>query len=229
MADPTTDIRISLVGRQHVVLDSLRHLINLEPDLKVVDASVDGSSVTAPERPDLALFDLDDADDESVLDALRATAATARTIVLSISADPPAMLTVFQCGAVGLVSRRDSPEVLLTAIRKVHAGEAWLARAMAAQVLDLARAERQNQRRAVRPADVPLTARDRELITLVGEGWRNADIARHLAASEATIRANLTAIFRKLGLPGRFALMIYASQHGFVSADNLARRQVPVR
>ncbi len=209
------------MGRQHVALDSLKHLIEREADLNVIDAPAHDDADTDPVPPDVMLFDLDDPDDESVFDRLRQTAATARTIVLSISADPPAMLSVFKCGAIGLVSRRDSPALLLKAIRKVHAGEAWVARVMAAQVFDLARAERQSRRQAVKRTDVTLTTRDRELITLVGDGWRNADIARRLSVSEASVRANLTAIFRKLGLPGRFALMLYASQHGFVSADNL--------
>ncbi len=221
MPDTTSIIRVSLVGRQHVVLDSLKHLIEREADLNVIDAPAHDDAGTDPVPPDVMLFDLDDPDDESVFDRLRKTAAAARTIVLSISTDPPAMLAVFKCGAIGLVSRRDSPALLLKAIRKVHAGEAWVARVMAAQVFDLARAERQSRRQAVKRADVTLSTRDRELITLVGEGWRNADIARRLSVNEASVRANLTAIFRKLGLPGRFALMLYASQHGFVSADNL--------
>jgi len=95
---------------------------------------------------------------------------------------------------------------------------------MAAQVLELARVDRQNKRRAATGAPA-LSARDRQLIALVGEGWRNADIARHIVASEATVRASLSSIFRKLNVPGRFALMLYASQHGYVNLSHRPRQQ----
>jgi NarL family two-component system response regulator LiaR len=148
-----------------------------------------------------------------------------RTIVLSIATDPALSFRVFQSGAMGLVSKRQPPGEVLTAIRKVHAGEAWLGRAMAAQVLDLARS---NDRRITSQTPV-LLARDRQLITLVGEGWRNAEIARHLVASEATVRACLRSIYRKLGLSGRFAVMVYAAQHGLVSTRPQVRSVPSIR
>ena len=135
LTDPTVVIRVSLVGREHVVLDSLRHLIAVEPDLKVLDE-------VERERPDVALFDLDDPEDDRVFERLERTAKTTRTIVLSISAEPVVAFRVFRCGAMGLVSKRHSPAGLLKAIRKVHAGEVWLGRATAAEVLELARADR---------------------------------------------------------------------------------------
>ena len=59
-----------------------------------------------------------------------------------------------------------------------------------------------------------LTEREREVITLVGEGLRNKHIAPRLSISEATVRHHLTAIFAKLDLADRFELAIYAYQHG---------------
>ncbi len=59
-----------------------------------------------------------------------------------------------------------------------------------------------------------LTEREREVITLVGEGLRNKHIAARLSISEATVRHHLTAIFAKWGLSDRFELAIYAYQHG---------------
>ena len=211
---PRSVIRIVLVGNQRVVLDSLASLIALEPDLRVLG---EPGQNDASEKPDVALFDLDEADADTVFEHLRKTAKTLRTIAVSISTGSAVSLRVFRAGAVGLVSKRQPPEQLLMAIRKVHAGEAWLGRTMIGQLLDLARADRQKNGRAEKSGSAALSERDRRLIALVGEGWRNADIARHLVASEATVRASLTSIFRKLGVPNRFALMIYASQNGYVS------------
>ena len=218
-------IRIVLVGRHRVVLDSLGNLIAGEPDLKVLGESGHDDSLPATtERPDIALFDLDDADDDSVFERLQKTSETFRTIVMSISTGAGVSFRVFQAGAMGLVSKRQPPALLLMAIRKVYAGEAWLGRGMMAHVLELARANRRTGKRGPKAASKALSTRDRRLIALVGEGWRNADIARHLMTSEATVRASLTSIFQKLGVPNRFALMIYASQHGYVDASDRPRQ-----
>jgi DNA-binding NarL/FixJ family response regulator len=199
-------IRILLVGRHRVVLDSIAEVIGRARDMQVIS-----------DHPDVTLFDLDDASDETAFDLLAKTAVTAHTIVLSISVDPLVAFRVFRAGARGLISKRQPPQMLLTAIRKVHGGEIWLGRTLTAQVLELARADRRNARRPSTSDGPLLTPRERQLITLVGEGWRNADIARHLVAGEATVRASLTALFRKLGVADRFSLMMYASQHGYVS------------
>lgn len=208
-----------------MVLDSLTNLITAEADLNVLgEFGEDGSIPAATMRPDIALFDLDDANDDRVFERLQKTAAAARTIVMSISTSTAVAFRVFQAGAMGLVSKRQPPALLLTAIRRVHAGEAWLGRGMASHVLELARANRRIKQKAAKADSTALSARDRSMITLVGEGWRNADIARYLLTSEATVRASLTSIFQKLGVPDRFALMIYASQHGFVNTRERPRR-----
>jgi two-component system, NarL family, nitrate/nitrite response regulator NarL len=218
-------IRVALAGRYRVVLDSLTNLITAESDLNVLgEFGEDGSIPAVTMRPDIALFDLDDANDDRVFERLQKTAAGVRTIVMSISTSASVAFRVFQAGAMGLVSKRQPAHLLLTAIRRVHAGEAWLGRAMASHVLELARANRRMKQKVTKIGSMALTPRDRRMIALVGEGWRNADIARHLLTSEATVRASLTSIFQKLGVPDRFALMIYASQHGYVDTRERPRR-----
>jgi DNA-binding NarL/FixJ family response regulator len=217
-------IQIVLVGRQRVVLDSLGNLIAGQPDLRVVgESNSDGVMPVACKDVDIVVFDLDEADDEGVFERLQKISATVRTIAVSISTGAAMSFRVFQAGAMGLVSKRQPPALLLLAIRKVHAGEAWVGRTTISQVLDLARAKHRNTKQVIKTGSAALTARDRQLIALVGEGWRNADIARHLIASEATVRASLTSIFKKLGVPNRFALMVYASQHGYVNVKLSAR------
>jgi DNA-binding NarL/FixJ family response regulator len=127
-------------------------------------------------------------------------------------------------GALGLVSKGQSPQSLLTAIRKVHAGETWLGRSLTAHFLDLARSRTMQDFAPIGPP--ALSLRDRNLIVLVSMGWRNAEIARHLVASEAAVRASLTSIYRRLGVSGRFELVVYAVQHGFVDSSAQARPRV---
>ncbi|PYV86368.1 MAG: hypothetical protein DMG05_19940 [Acidobacteria bacterium] len=62
-----------------------------------------------------------------------------------------------------------------------------------------------------------LTKREREVITLVGEGIKNKQIANRLFISEITVRHHLTSIFSKLNLSDRFDLIIYAYRHGLAN------------
>ena len=214
-----SNIRVVLVGSQRVMLDPLGSLIDTEPDLTVLSegvATIRLPGAASREQPDIALFDLDDVCDVDLLfEHLAKTAAACRTIVLTMSSNPEVWLRAFQSGALGLVSKLHPPALLFKAIRKVHAGEAWLGREMTAQLLDVARADCQRlaQRAGMGPT---LSARDRELITLVGDGRSNAEIARRLLASEATVRAGLTSLFRKVGASCRFDLIAYAYRHGLL-------------
>jgi DNA-binding NarL/FixJ family response regulator len=86
---------------------------------------------------------------------------------------------------------------------------------MIARVLgDLTRPPSSPQTSAEATKIARLTEREREVITLVGEGLRNKHIAERLYISEATVRHHLTAIFAKLDISDRFELAIYAYQHG---------------
>jgi DNA-binding NarL/FixJ family response regulator len=116
-------------------------------------------------------------------------------------------------GALGVVRKDQAASVLLKAIERVHAGEAWLDRTMVARVLsDLARpAEPPSNPEAA--AIASLTDRECQVIQLICEGLQNKLIADRLAISEATVRHHLTSIFSKLRLNSRLELVIYAYQH----------------
>jgi len=114
-----------------------------------------------------------------------------------------------------LVLKERSTEILLKAIEKVHAGEVWLERSMIAAVLS--EMTRKNERKPTNPeaANIAtLTPREREVITLIGEGLRNKQIAQRLFISETTVRHHLTSIFSKLHVSERLELVIYAYRHG---------------
>ena len=98
------------------------------------------------------------------------------------------------------------------ALATVHAGEAWLVPTMVASVLrDLTHP----------PPPAPevakiarLTAREREVMTLIGAGLPNKAIAARLGGTEAAVRYHLTAIYAKVEIPDRLALALHAYQHG---------------
>jgi DNA-binding NarL/FixJ family response regulator len=116
---------------------------------------------------------------------------------------------------MGLVTKDEPTEVLLQAIAKVHAGEVWLERRLLASVL--CEITRNSEVRPVDPEALKiaaLTGREREVIALVGQGYKNRHIANQLYIAEATVRHHLTSIFAKLQVTDRLELVIYAYRHG---------------
>jgi len=115
-------------------------------------------------------------------------------------------------GVHGVVAPQQPPAVLMKAIQKVHAGEAWVERSRVAGLLQQA-ARWQDPARG--PAGT-LTRRELEIVQLVGEGLRNQDIGRRLFISPATVRNHLSSIFEKLGVADRLGLAVYAFRNGLV-------------
>jgi DNA-binding NarL/FixJ family response regulator len=126
---------------------------------------------------------------------------------------------------MGLVLKVEAAKVVTTAIRKIHAGEVWLNRSTIANVLS-----EMTQTRPTRQMDAEsekvsrLTEREREVISLIGEGIRNKQIAERLFISEPTIRHYLTSIYEKLEVADRLELMIYAYQHNLAKLPTCSHK-----
>jgi DNA-binding NarL/FixJ family response regulator len=173
-------------------------------------------SLAARERPDIILVDLDLRSDAfHCIEEIVSAAVGSRVIALSDRTHAGDHHALVELGATGLVLKNEQPEVLIKAIRKVHSGEVWLDRVNTAAVL--ARMSRRRHTEDLEAEKIAtLTRREHEIITLVGEGLKNAAIAQRLFVSEATVRNHLTSILDKLGLTDRFELAVYAFRHGLV-------------
>jgi DNA-binding NarL/FixJ family response regulator len=115
------------------------------------------------------------------------------------------------------VLKEMAADVLVKAIEKVHAGEAWLNRTMIADVLaDLPRASKGEGGSGGLPRIRSLSAREREVLALIGEALSNKRIAERLCITETTVRHHLTSIFSKLGVSDRLELLVYAHRHKLV-------------
>jgi two-component system, NarL family, nitrate/nitrite response regulator NarL len=212
-------IRILIIDDQVIVSTSLRLLLESRPWLKVVGETpeaFDAFTVARDEHPDIILLDIDlgDTDGLDLLPDLLSAAPQARVVVLTGIRDPEIHRRAVRLGAMGLVTKAESTEVLLQAIAKVHAGEVWLDHTLLARVLgEITRSG------TVQPVDpealkiAALTPREREVIVLVGQGYKNRQIANRLFIAEATVRHHLTSIFAKLGVADRLELVIYAYRH----------------
>jgi DNA-binding NarL/FixJ family response regulator len=140
--------------------------------------------------------------------------ATTPVLILTHRCDPALSRRLVLAGARGVVFKDNSPEHLLTAIRKVHEGELWLDRATTAQIIsDLTERRRREAANPERAKIQSLTSREREVIHRVAQGLDNKRIAAGMAVSEHTVRHHLTSIFAKLELPNRLALAVYAHRN----------------
>jgi DNA-binding NarL/FixJ family response regulator len=203
---------VYLIEDHPVVREGIRMLLGAGK-IRVVGAAASASAAIRHlerEPPTVVLLDLDLGDEDGLewLPRIRAAAPSSHVLILTALRDEGRDEAALRAGAQGFVHKDASPDVLLRAIRQVAAGELWFER----RLLD-ARA------RGREPAPSPsesLTAREREIVTLVGEGLRNEEIARRLGIGEKTVRNHLTGVFDKLGVSGRLELVVYAYRHALV-------------
>ncbi len=206
-----------------VVRAALRMLIENQSGMVVVGEAANKAEavpIAARELPDIILLDLCLGDESGVdlIPALLAASEESGIIILTGVHDPAEHQRAMRQGAMGVVHKEASAVMLIKAIHRVHAGELWLDRGMTAKLVSRMRRDLENPTPAAAvPASTPLTARELEVVSLVGEGLRNKQIADRLSISEATVRHHLTSILRKLEVSDRLELLIYAYQNNLVS------------
>ena len=213
-------IRVFVVDDHPIVREGLKMLISNAPDLALAgeaDSAAGALAWLETHAAHVVLLDLA-LGTEDALEALPrlATAARgARILVVTGSRDTERHRAALIAGARGLVLKDKPSEVLLKAIRKVHAGELWFDRGTLESALERALTT-QRRDESERAKVESLTPREREILLRVGEGLKNEAIARQLGISEKTVRNHLSAIFDKLGVRDRLELLLYAYRHKLI-------------
>ena len=213
-------IRVLIVDDHAIVREGLRLFFASYPGIVIVGEAAtctEALTAAAQTQPDIIVLDLafGDTNATDFIPELLAAAAGVRIVIFTGVDDPALQRQVVSLGAIGVVSKDKAPEVLLQAITKVHAGQAWLERTMIADVLgEMTRTRRAQQLDPEVAKIATLTPRERTIIALIGEGLKNRQIAARLCLSEITVRHHLTAIFDKLGVIDRLELVVYAYRHG---------------
>lgn len=206
-----------IAEHQPVMRCGLRMLLEAAGDVRVVgeaDSAEAALRSLAACAADVVLLDLDvDGEDgASVVRRLADGPPGARVLVTTARHDGQRHREALLAGARGLVTKDKPGEIFLKAIRKVHDGELWFER----HLLETTVIRSVSRDRSAPAYDV-LTAREREVVSLLGEGLKNCEIARRLHITVKTVRNHLTSIFAKLGVADRLALLVHASQLGLVS------------
>jgi len=227
----TPGIRLLLVDDHELFLAGLRSLLRGEPGLIVVGEAHNGNEAleAARKQPDIILLDLllETETGPDFLPDLMKAAERARILVLTGVPDPELQLRAVCLGALGIVLKAEAPHILLKAIRKVHAGEAWLNPTMTATAMTRLQARHSGKQDPNAAKIASLTARELEVIAALGDGRRNKEIGERLFISEKTVRHYFTSIYDKLEVTDRLELIIYAYQHGLAKVPSRQANLTP--
>jgi NarL family two-component system response regulator LiaR len=212
-----TPIRVLIADDHAVVRQGLRTFLELQDDIEVVADVADGeAALRAAEEhePDVVLMDLVMPGEGGVaaIRALRERRPEARVLVLTSFLDDEKLFPAVRAGAAGYLLKDVEPAELVRAIRTVDDGEALLHPAVAARLMEeFAQTERP-------AADEALTAREREVLTLIARGLSNKLIARDLEIAEKTVKTHVSSILGKLGLTDRTQAALYAVRSGLIES-----------
>lgn len=213
-------IRIVVADDHPIFRDGLCRLLALEEDFEVVAQASDGREVLEVLQqfePDILLLDLKmpGLDGLGTLQRLQAARNQTRVIVLTASDDKNEFVQAMKLGTSGIVLKQTATELLIKSIRKVHAGEIWLDSHTTAAVIRqfVAAEEAPVPQMVTAPRDrerSPLSQREREIVALVAQGFKNKEMAEKMFISEQTVKNHLHNIFDKLGVSDRLELALYA-------------------
>ncbi len=210
-------IRILIADDHQLFREGLARVLNDASDVKVVATLSNGEDAVARAaelQPDVILMDVN-MPGIGGLEAtrqLRARHPAIKIIMLTISEREGDLFEAIRAGARGYLLKSATSDELGEAIRHIHAGEAIIAPAMAAKLLDEFAASPASREKA--PRGEGLTDRERDILQRVARGLSNKEIGAELALSPHTVKAHLRSILDKLHLRSRAEAAAWAAQSG---------------
>ena len=217
--------RVVLADDQTLVRAGFRALLDAQPDIEVVAEAADGAQaveLTRREHPDIVLMDVR----MPHMDGLEATRRITsipgltgtRVIVLTTFELDEYVFGALRAGASGFLLKDTDPPDLLKAVRVVAAGDALLAPRLTRRLIEAFVAQERAAQSPVTEGDHldELTPREREVLSLVGRGLSNTEIADKLILSPLTAKTHVARLFSKLDARDRAQLVVVAYETGLV-------------
>jgi DNA-binding NarL/FixJ family response regulator len=212
-------LRVVIADDQGIVRGGLRMILEAA-GIEVAGEAADGRAaieLAGQLKPDVLLMDIR----MPTLDGIEATRRLAReqpavkVLVLTTYGADDYVYEALRAGAVGFLLKMDSPPRLVDAVRIVAAGEALLAPEITRRLIDRYVTGAPPNRPAP-PELARLTAREREVLTLIAQGLSNSEIARKLYLGEGTVKTHVVRVLAKLGLRDRVQVVVYAYENQLV-------------
>jgi len=212
-----SEVRVMVADDHLIVRLGLVALINSHADMQVVAQAASGTEAVAmyrAQKPDVTLMDLrmPGQDGVDAITQIRAEAAEARVIVLTIHAGDEAVYRALRAGARGYLLKTVSGEEIVEAIRAVHGGRSWIPE----EIAGLA-AERMQQ--------PPVSVREIDVLKLIARGCSNKRIADELDVSESTVRNHVASLLDKLGADDRTHAVTVALERGIIDLADVKVRK----
>ncbi|WP_433453191.1 response regulator transcription factor [Streptomyces sp. CA-142005] len=200
-------IRIAVADNEAFIRDSLSVLLSAHEDLQVVATAADGTGAVAAVRAggvDVAVLDLDMPvmDGLAAAEAIRDSSAACAVVVLTSHGRPGHLQRALSLGVRGFVTKDTPAARLAEVVRTVHGGGRYVDPEIATDALAL--------------GGNPLTAREREVLGLAGEGLPTARIAARLHLAEGTVRNYMSSVLAKLGVDNKVAAYQRAKETGWL-------------
>ncbi|WTA16509.1 response regulator transcription factor [Nocardioides sp. NBC_00850] len=217
-------MRVLLADDQQLVRSGFRLILSMEDDISVVGEASDGADAIAKARelrPDVVLMDVQMPGTDGI-EATRTVVAEghAKVIILTTFDRDDYLFDALAAGASGFLLKNADPDSLAEAVRAAADGHALLAPEVTMRVIG--RVTSDNAPSAPRPKPPReldlLTAREREVLLLIGEGLSNNEIARRLFLTEATVKTHVSACLAKLQLRDRVQTVVFIHRHGLLPA-----------
>ncbi|WP_280432804.1 response regulator transcription factor [Nocardia brasiliensis] len=206
-------ITVLLVDDQRLVRAGLRMLIDATPDLEVIGEAADGVAAirsAAELSPDLILMDLrmPGLDGVAATEQIVGARPSAKVLVLTTFDDDEHLFPALAAGAAGYLIKDTEPSELLAAIRRTADGDMLFSQNLLRRLVDRAVATRPEPESPAAQAE--LTPREREVLSLVGAGWSNQEIADRLHLGVTTVKTHIANLMSKTGCDNRVRLAVYA-------------------
>src|ERR1700704_4588762 len=209
MEKPTKKIRVLVAEDHNVVREGVVSILNRAGDMVVVAEAKDGMEAVERFRefhPDVAVVDLE-MPRLSGIEAIRKIIShktDARIVVLTTYAGDDRIHRALEAGASAYLLKDAVTDVLLDAIRKVHAGGSFVDSAVAAELAQRAR------------SGPSLSDREIEVLKMISAGKSNKEIAVALFVAESTVKTHVASIYEKLRVTDRTEAVVRAIQRGII-------------
>ncbi len=220
IATAKATIKVLIADDHAIFRDGLRKLLHGEDEITIIGEASNGNEairLLTRLKPDILLLDLrmPDKDGLAVLEEVNFDSLPTKVIVLTAAEDDRDVVRAMRLGARGIVLKQSASELLVKSIQRVHSGEIWLDNRMTAEVMKAFAKSADGGARRDKPL---LSDREKEIVQLVAQGFRNKEIGEKLFISEQTVKNHLHNIFDKLGVSDRLELALYAIHHRLIDS-----------